>query len=294
MRLNSCVRWLLSALLLVGVAPVAAYGQLPARARPAPRKAAPKPKPRPAPAGRVAKPDYARIVSVRDSSSPGFVVPQVLLTDTVVAARINLVLVEAALAEDLQAVPQPLTARAAIRQAQLELAASSNSGLVGARYEVLYNTHHLLSVETTAEYLGAYPFSFTRHATFDLRTGQLLQVRDLVADTLALRQRWQQSINRRVAAHLRALPTDYPLLDADMLTDVQRRLFWTDSTATVQLDAEEPRFYDFALTPFGLVLYYDFGFPHLMQALQPDTDYLFSYADLKLWLKPKGALAFQL
>jgi hypothetical protein len=235
------------------------------------------------------------VVSVSDTAKGRFVVPQVQLPDAAVAARINLGLTDAALGEDLDEVPQPLTASAAIEQAHVEFAAAK-SGFTESRYEVLYNDHGLLSVEFTSEYKGAYASSVKRHATFDLRTGRLLEVRDLVADTLALQQRWQQSINRRVAEHLSALPKNFPQIEADtnLLADVKHRLYWNDSTSMVELQAGEPRFYDFAVTSFGLMLYYDFGFPHIIEALQPDPDYQFTYADIKLWLKPKGPLSFKL
>lgn len=236
----------------------------------------------------------ALVTSVGDTlNGSRFVVPQVRLPQPTVAARINLALTDAALGEDLEYLPEPFTAQAGIKQAQAEYDAKQQSGFVGAHYEVLYNDQYLLSVAFTADYMGAYPSSSTRHATFDLRTGQQLEVRDMVADTAALRQRWQESINRRVANHLSTLPKEYPEVDADMLGELQRRLYWNDTTRTVQLEAGDPRLYDFALTPFGIVLYYDFGFPHVIEALQPDTEYLFPYAELKAWLKPKGPLAFR-
>ncbi|UOG76889.1 hypothetical protein MTX78_09880 [Hymenobacter tibetensis] len=230
-----------------------------------------------------------------DTVKGRFIVPQVQLSDAAVAARINLGLTDAALGEDLDGVPQPLTASSAIEQAHIEFEAGK-SGFSESRYEVLYNDHGLLSVEFTSEYKGAYQSSVKRHATFDLRTGRLLEVRDMVADTTALQQRWQQSINRRVTDHLNSLPKEYPQIETDtnLLADVKHRLYWNDSTKVVELQAGEPRFYDFAINSFGLMLYYDFGFPHVMEPLQPDTDYQFTYADIRLWLKPRGPLSFKL
>ncbi|WP_375435803.1 hypothetical protein [uncultured Hymenobacter sp.] len=246
----------------------------------------------------TAKPGVARIeraivTSVSDTVKGRFIVPQVQLPDAAAAARVNLGLVDVALGEDLEDVPQPLTVSTAIEQAHTEFE-GKKSDFTESRYEVLYNDHGLLSVEFTSEYRGAYPSTVKRHATFDLRTGRLMAVRDLVADTLALQQRWQQSISRRVTEHLRTLPEEYPQLatDTNLLADVKHRLYWNDSTSTVELQAGEPRLYDFAVTSFGLVLYYDFGFPHLIEALQPDSDYQLTYADIKLWLKPKGPLSF--
>jgi hypothetical protein len=296
--LHPYLRWLLAALLATA-APVLA--QRPATAQtsktskgsPASSQSAARPLKGPAATPEVAETSRALIVSVGDTGKSLFVVPQVQLPAPTAMARINQYLVDAALGEDLEMLPEPLTAAAGIRQALAEYEANDQSGFVGTSYEVLYNDNFLLSVALTAEYMGAYPSSATRHATFDLHTGRLLQVRDLLADTLALRQRWQQSINRRVGAHLAALPANYAALDAEMLADVRQRLHWNDSTRTAILEDGDPRFYDFALTPFGLTLYYDFAFPHVIQALQPESDYLFPYADLSAWLKPDGPLNFK-
>ncbi|WBA42741.1 hypothetical protein [Hymenobacter canadensis] len=285
--LHTYLRWLLPALLLT-TAP--ALAQRTAAQTKKNRALARRPAKKPA---LVAASPQALIVSVGDTGKSMFVVPQVQLTIPAAAARINQYMIDAALGEDLEVLPDTLTAASGIRQALAEYETNGQSGFVRASYEVLYNDHFLLSMEFTAEYMGAYPSSSVRHATFDLRTGRLLQVRDLLADTLALRQRWQQSINRRIGAHLAALPASYPELDTAMLADVRQRLHWNDSTRTATLEANDPRFYDFALTPFGLTLYYDFGFPHVIQALQPESDYLFPYADLKAWLKPKGPLEFR-
>lgn len=243
----------------------------------------------------VVKIERAVVVSVSDTIKGRFIVPQVQLPDAVAAARINLGLVDAALGEDLENVPQPLIVSTAIEQAHAEFESKKND-FTESRYEVLYNDHGLLSVEFTSVYGGTYSSTVKRHATFDLRSGRLLEVRDVVADTLALQQRWQQSINRRVTEHLRALPKEYPQIETDtnLLTDVKHRLYWNDSTSTVELQDGEPRFYDFAITSFGLVLYYDFGFPHVIEALQPDSDYQLTYADIKQWLKPKGPLSFKI
>ncbi len=301
---ENSLRWLLPMLLLLALPAVAQ--QQPAAPKPTPtqqrstppRKPARRPVARPKTTKPTPKPvapklEHAVVISVSDTIKHRFVVPQVQMANAAVAARINLGLTDAALGEDLEDVPQPLTAQAAIDQAHVEFEAGK-SGFTESRYEVLYNDHNLLSVECISEYLGAYPSTVRRHATFDLRTGRLLEVRDLVADTASLRQRWQESINRRVTEHLRTLPNEYPQLTTDsvMLADVKQRLYWNDSLKAVELLPEEPRFYDFALTPFGLMLYYDFGFPHVIQALQPELNYQFLYANLKPWLKPKGPLDF--
>jgi hypothetical protein len=248
--------------------------------------------PRKAPAAATA----TERATVTSASSPGgklFVVPQVQpLPNRAAAPRINRALA-AAFAENMETAPAPLTAAGALKQAAAEYKANDQQGFTGASYEVLYNAHNLLSVALHNEFMGAYPSTNTVHLTFDLRTGQRLAVRQLVADTLALRRRWQLAIGRRVAAHVRALSPDDPDLDAEMRAEVRERLGVDKTGRPTALEPNEPRFNDFALTATGLTLYHNFDFPHVIQGLAPDPDYLFSYAELKNWLKPAGPLGFR-
>jgi hypothetical protein len=47
---------------------------------------------------------------------------------------------------------------------------------------------------------------------------------------------------------------------------------------------------DFEVATDGLVFLYDAGFPHVIQAIQPDGRYRFTYKELKPYLKPDGLL----
>jgi hypothetical protein len=243
----------------------------------------------------VAAPTAVRTVLPTPSGDPEprFALPQLQpLRSQVATARINRALV-AAFAWNLEKAPAAPTAAEALKHAEAEYQANGQRGFVGASYEVLYNAHHLLSLALHHEYEGAYPSTSTVHLTFDLRTGQLLALRQLVADTAALRRQWQQAIGRRVAAHLRALPAQYPEADADTRAEVQELLGTTGAGHSLTFKPNEPRFSDFALTRKGLALYHSFDFPHVIQALEPETIYLFPYAELKKWLKATGPLAFQ-
>ena len=226
-------------------------------------------------------------------SNPGeriFTMPQVRLPDAAAAARLNAALVRE-FGRNMDSTPA--TAVRAVRQALAEYQTNDHSGFVGAGYEVLYNAHNLLSVELTAEYLGAYPSSGTRHATFDLRTGRQLTLAQLVADTVALRRRWRREINAAVAEHLGSFATAYPEADAELRADIMARMAWDSTRQQVVFAPNEPRLNDFALSPTGLTLYHSYDFPHVIQALEPVTDYAFPYAQLKAWLRPTGPLGFR-
>jgi hypothetical protein len=47
---------------------------------------------------------------------------------------------------------------------------------------------------------------------------------------------------------------------------------------------------EFEIGSRGLTFLYDAGFPHVIQALQPNGRYFFSYAELKPFIRPDSAL----
>ena len=48
---------------------------------------------------------------------------------------------------------------------------------------------------------------------------------------------------------------------------------------------------NFPISDEGVTFYYDYGFPHVIQALAPDGQYFFKWAELKPFIKPDGLLA---
>ena len=144
---------------------------------------------------------------------------------------------------------------------------------------MLYNQENRLSLALTTEYSGAYPWSATRHATFDLRTGRRLALADLLADTLTLRQHWHARINTRLAAYHKEIAREYKN-DADAWATVRDYTGWSDTLRQVR-PAALPPLREFALTARGLMLYISFEFPHAAMALSPSDDYLFPYGTFR-------------
>lgn len=234
----------------------------------------------------------ATVRSVSSADHRRFTLAQVSLPGTAATARINRELV-AIFEENMEASALKRAAHQAVIHALATYHDMGNQGFTNASFEVLYNAQNLLSMAFYYEYLGAYPSTATRHATFDLRTGRLVTIGQLLADTLALRQHWQKNIDHEVAAVISSLPTDYPDLEADGRDDIQERLGWNSTLRKVEFEPGQPRFDDFALTPTGLTLFLDFGFPHVIQALEPNEAYGFTYSTLKAWIKPNGLLGFR-
>ncbi len=215
-----------------------------------------------------------------------FRVPQVQLADAAVARRINAALTRLLLTANLADTTPVASASQAIRRARAEYEANQQVGVFGTSYDVLLNQAGLLSLALHWEYSGAYPYTATRHATFDVHTGRRLVPADLLRDTLALRQQWHQRIEERLRAYRRELAADATADPAEWAV-VCEYTGWDDTTQHL-LPTARPQLNEFALTSRGLVLYTEFSFPHAVQSLAPESDYLFTYAALGAWLKQRS------
>jgi hypothetical protein len=243
----------------------------------------------PLPPGTPATTGRAQLTTVTElPAATRYEVPQVVLPNAAASHRINAALVQLLFADMEPGHSRPLGAAQAIEQAAAEYKANGQVGIFGTSFEVLCNQQNVLSLALTTEYSGAYPWSATRHATFDLRTGRRLALADLLADTLALRRRWHARLNRRLAAYQQEVARNYKP-DADAWATVREYTGWSDTLRQVR-PARRPPLREFALTARGLVLYTSFWFPHPAMDLSPSDDYLFSYASLRPWLAPRGAL----
>ncbi|WP_151088400.1 hypothetical protein [Hymenobacter baengnokdamensis] len=220
-----------------------------------------------------------QIATIKLPNAPDFEVPQVQLANAAAAQRLNQTLTRLMLTAGLSDTTRAPTAAAAIRRAVAEYKAANKEGLTGTSYDILFNRAGLLSLALTTEYMGAYPSTTSRHATFDIRTGRCITLPELLADTILLRQQWHQRLTQRVAAHVQRITRDYPG-DSDTWATVWEQTGWDEGRQQVS-PAALPALREFALTPKGLVLYSSFEFPHAVLALAPADDYLFAYADLE-------------
>lgn len=210
-----------------------------------------------------------------------FALPQVRLTNATVARRIN----ETLLAYFNQFNEDTLarTARQAVRKAEKTFHRDNEQGFRGYEFEVLYNAYYVLSLSLTAYELGAHEVATNTHAVFNLRTGQELALPDLVADTLALKRSWQRQMNENTAASLAEFIKNNRPDSAD-LAYYKERVSWNDRRRAVDLDSPP----DFALTSAGLRLFCYYDLPLPWTDMQPPSEYLFTWAELRPWWRKTG------
>ena len=162
---------------------------------------------------------------------------------------------------------------------EMEAEYQENYWMENLDYKVNFNDRGLLSLTYIGYGVGAYPSEFVRYRSVNLRTGAILRPHDLFktealgAIALIVDRQLQQAIQTKVAE-----------LDKDEnAKDIDRAIFRAHRFRIKHLN-------DFTLTSEGIVFHYRFGFPHVILAAEPQSDYLIPYAQLKSQFKPNSPL----
>lgn len=145
-----------------------------------------------------------------------------------------------------------------------------------ADYKVLFNRNGVLSIELWMTGTGAYPDSITRTIVVDLTRGSAVLVTDVFRDLPAL----AAMIRKKQLAEIEQAITE---MKAD--PDARPEELFSETNFTVD-DLKE-----FAVDSRGVTFIYDYGFPHVLEALQPDGRFTFTWLQLKPFVRQDGLLA---
>ncbi|RZL06976.1 MAG: hypothetical protein EOO62_17875 [Hymenobacter sp.] len=240
----------------------------------------------------------AQVSTIAGSTSTRFEVPQVRLPNATVAKRINSWLLRYA-RSTFTTVDSTASPQRQLYQASRECCydkeekewMAAGDGLTATTYHVLLNQDYLLSLEFQHDYRGLSELE-THHFTFDLRTGHLLALTDLVADAPAqLERRLAAAVSRRLHEELANVVADsgdptevahvaslYGLDPWD--TTLQHDLRF-DTTA---VDSGIPL--EFAVRRDAVLLFHPIGMSRLDIPYLPDEKYVFPFSRLH----PRGLL----
>ena len=123
---------------------------------------------------------------------------------------------------------------------------------------------------------GAYPSSSNKHRLVNLKTGKVVKAADVLKreslSTIAT------MVNKAMQAEVKQAIANGDKEGADLREQLKNQRFQTK-----HLDS-------FMISDKGVTFLYDFGFPHVILALQPSGKYFLSYSQLKAHIKPDGAL----
>jgi hypothetical protein len=149
-------------------------------------------------------------------------------------------------------------------------------------YVVNYNKNYLLDITFTQSGSAAYPDDQSKHFLINLRDGSVIKASDVfVSEKLAS---LSVAVNRKLQTELKEILKSLEESKSDA-EDVR-----------IAGEAQEPLEYkvenldDFSVGAKGITFLYDAGYPHAIQAFQPNGRYFFTYSELKPFIKREGPL----
>jgi hypothetical protein len=149
-------------------------------------------------------------------------------------------------------------------------------------YKVNYNKNSILDITFTQDGLGAYPDTQTRHFAINLKNGNAIKASDVFIAS--------------------SLPTLRTMLDGKLQNELKEILESLKVSkrdpedVRIASEAQEPLDYkienldDFEVGAKGVTFLYDAGYPHVIQAFEPNGRYFFSYSELKPFIRRDGLL----
>ncbi len=152
-------------------------------------------------------------------------------------------------------------------------------------YEVNYNKNGVLDIALAMDGSGAYPDQSTRDLVVDLKTGKQVKFADAFKiDSL---DKFAQMVDAKLKTEIEEIiksveedkSSGNTKEDNDSLKEELNALSFKPET-----------FDEFSVNDKGVTIFYDAGFPHVIQALQPDGRYFFTWAEAKPFIKPDGLL----
>ena len=163
--------------------------------------------------------------------------------------------------------------------------------LTDVNYEVTYNKNNILSLEYLIEGCGAYPSSMIENVCIDLKSGRRVKLSSLIKESSL--NELAKIVDEKIKCSVDAQLKDFPGDRESIITTCNQAL-------TGEIDAAADELAPFTKSNFGSFLIYEsginfnfeFGFPHIAKAMEPDTGYFVSYKTLKPHLKPNGPLGF--
>lgn len=151
-------------------------------------------------------------------------------------------------------------------------------------YKVNYNQNHILDITFTQSGMGAYPDTHTKHFIINLQNGNVVKAADVfkpdAIETLV------QMVDRKLQDEVKTIIKEGVETDTELDADQKQSL--NEQLGQLKFTAENLD--EFSVSATGITFLYDAGFPHVIQALQPEGRYFFSYAELKPFIKSEGLL----
>ena len=145
-----------------------------------------------------------------------------------------------------------------------------------ADFDVNYNSRGILVVTLTINGSGAYPDGISRTVVVNAKTGNRILPQDAftdLGDLAALVKQKQKDEVERSIKELKADPENKEIDPAELFESSD---FNIDDLKEYAVDNETVTFI------------YDYGFPHVIEALQPEGRFTFKWSEVERFVKPGG------
>ncbi len=146
-------------------------------------------------------------------------------------------------------------------------------------FEVGYNKNGILTITLSVSGTGAYPSVYEKTIVVDLKTGNRVTPPDVFVNLEKLAAKVKTAQKAEVGKTLKEFKSDPANKDYEPFD------FFDNTDFTVENLSE------FAVDDKGVTFIYDYGFPHVILALEPEGKYFFKWAELKPFIKRGGLLA---
>jgi hypothetical protein len=145
-----------------------------------------------------------------------------------------------------------------------------------ASYEVNYNKNGILDVTIFLSGAGAYPSVFQKTIVVNLKTGALARPQDVFTNLGGLAAK----LKKARQAEMKNATEEYKK-DPDA-ADFDASEYFREADFTIK-DLNE-----FTVSDKGVTFIYDYRFPHVALALQPEGRFFYSWSELKPFVRRDG------
>lgn len=148
-----------------------------------------------------------------------------------------------------------------------------------ADFDVTYNRGGLLVVKLFYSGSGAYPDGSSKFVAINSKTGERITATQAFAqipELVELIREKQKQFEAKQLAELKNEPEESGSDISDLLKEKQ----FSPSDLN-----------EFDIDNSGITFVYDYGFPHAIQALEPESEYKFAWQEFRRFVNLKGPLA---
>ncbi|HQU85745.1 MAG TPA: hypothetical protein PKY59_21595 [Pyrinomonadaceae bacterium] len=145
-----------------------------------------------------------------------------------------------------------------------------------ADYEVHYNDKGILNIWLSMSGTGAYPSFNTESVVVNTKTGNAVKAADVFTNLQGLAKLVKKDQKEEIKASIEEIKKDKDFNEPNPETLFESTDFTVENLEGFSVDAN------------GVTFQYSYGFPHVIQALEPSGAFVFTWKQLKPYIKPTG------